>query len=105
VLKSPGQVLFLNVADIDWIEAAGYYVCLHVGDVTHLMRRTLTELERDLGEGAFMRIHRSTIVNLDRISGLELQNEGEYEVVLRSRTRLRLSRPFRKRLQQRMGVI
>jgi two-component system, LytTR family, response regulator len=104
VVKSPGQVLFLNVADIDWIEAADYYACLHLGGDTHLMRRTLSELERDLGDGSFIRIHRSIIVNLDRIRGLEIQQDGEYEVVLKSKVRLRLSRRFRKRLQDRMGV-
>ena len=103
VVKSRGEVLFLNVADIDWIEAVGYYACLHVGSDTHIMRRTLLELERDLSESQFVRIHRSTIVNLDRIHGLEIQEGGEYEVVLKSKVRLRLSRRFRKRLQDRMG--
>ena len=103
VLKSRGQVLFLNVSDIDWIEAAGYYACLHVGSETHVMRRSLLELEQDLGKERFIRIHRSIIVNLDRIRGLELQNGGEYEVVLKSKARLRLSRRFRKRFQDRMG--
>jgi two-component system, LytTR family, response regulator len=104
VVRSPGRLLFLSVSDIDWIEAASYYACLHVGGDTHIIRRTLSELERDLGEGKFIRIHRSVIVNLDRIEGLELQSSGEYEVVLRSGVRLRLSRRFRKRLQDRMAV-
>jgi len=105
VVKSRGEVLFLNIADIDWIEAVGYYACLHVGSDTHIMRRTLLELERDLGESTFMRIHRSIIVNLDRIHRLELQNGGDYEVVLKSQARLRLSRRFRKRLQDRMDTL
>jgi len=105
VIKSPGQVLFLNVADIDWIEAAGYYACLHVGSDTHIMRRTLLELERDLGDEKFIRIHRSVIVNFERISRLELRDTGEYEVVLRSNVRLRLSRRFRKRLQERIDAL
>ena len=103
VVRSPGRLLFLNVPDIDWIEAASYYACLHVGRETHVLRRTLSELERDLGEGRFIRIHRSTIVNLDRIRGLELHSGGEYEVVLDTGVRLRLSRRFRKRLQDRLG--
>jgi two-component system, LytTR family, response regulator len=98
VVKTPGQVLFLNPADVDWIEAAGYYACLHVGDSTHILRRTLQELERDLGEEQFVRIHRSIIVNVERICGLELRDTGDYEVVLKSKVRLRLSRRFRKRL-------
>jgi len=105
VVRSPGQLLFLNVADIDWIEAASYYACLHVGGETHIFRRTLSELERELGEARFIRIHRSIIVNLDRVQGLELQSSGEYEVVLKSKVRLRLSRRFRKRLEDRMGAM
>jgi len=105
VVKSRGQVLFLNVADIDWIEAAGYYACVHVGSDTHIIRRTLLELERDLGDERFSRIHRSIIVNLDRIHGLEIQNGGEYEVVLKSKIRLQLSRRFRKLLQERMDAM
>jgi two-component system LytT family response regulator len=105
VIKSRGQVLFLNVADIDWIEAAGYYACVHVGSDTHIIRRTLLELEQDLGEERFSRIHRSIIVNLERIHGLEIQNGGEYEVVLKSKVRLQLSRRFRKLLQERMDAM
>lgn len=104
VVKSLGHVVFVNVVDIDWIEAADYYACLHVGNDTHIMRRTLLELERELGDAKFVRIHRSVIVNLDRIRGLEVQNDGEYEVILKSKVRLRLSRRFRKRLQDRMHV-
>jgi two-component system LytT family response regulator len=103
VVRSQGQVLFLSVADIDWIEAASYYACLHVGSDTHILRRSLSELEQDLGDEKFIRIHRSIVVNLDRIRGLELQTSGEYEVVLKSKVRLRLSRRYRKRLQDRMS--
>ena len=104
VVRSRGQVLFVSVADIDWIEAAGYYACLHVGSDTHILRRSLAELEQDLGDEKFVRIHRSLVVNLERIRGLELQTGGEYEVVLKSRVRLRLSRRYRKRLQNRLGT-
>ena len=103
VVRHQGRVLFLSVADIDWIEAAGYYACLHVGGDTHILRRSLSDLERCLGEEKFIRIHRSVIVNLDRIRGLELQAGGEYEVILRSQARLRLSRRYRKRLEERLG--
>jgi two-component system LytT family response regulator len=105
VVRSQGHVLFVNITDIDWIEAAGYYACLHVGNDTHVLRRSLSELEQDLGNDKFIRIHRSIIVNLERIRGLELQITGEYEVVLKSKVRLRLSRRYRKRLQERMGPI
>jgi two-component system LytT family response regulator len=105
VVRSPGQLLFLNVSDIEWIEAASYYACLHVGRETHIIRRTLAELARDLGEEQFIRIHRSTIVNLDSVHGLELQSSGDYEVVMKSKERLRLSRRFRKQLQERMDAM
>jgi len=101
VVRSTGQLLFVNVSDIDWIEAASYYACVHVGRDTHILRKTLFELERELGE-EFIRIHRSIIVNVERIQALELQHAGEYEVVLKSGVRLRLSRRFRKRLQDRL---
>jgi two-component system LytT family response regulator len=105
VVRNQGQVVFVDVADIDWIEAAGYYACLHVGAETHILRRPLAELERDLGDEKFIRVHRSIVVNLERIRGLELQASGEYEIVLRSKVRLRVSRRFRKRLQERMEAL
>jgi two-component system LytT family response regulator len=104
VVKSAGQVAFVNLADIDWIEAANYYTCLHVGTDTHLLRRSLAVLEQELQSGPFCRIHRSTIVNVDRIRGLELMDDGEYAVVLKTGARLRLSRRFRKSLQHRLGL-
>lgn len=67
VIKSVGQVLFLKLSEIDWIEAADYYACLHVGAQSHLLRRSMNELDRDLDPTLFCRIHRSTIVNLDRV--------------------------------------
>lgn len=103
MLKSRGRVLFLDLSEIDWIEAAGYYACLHVGDQTHILRRTMAELEQDLGGEKFIRIHRSTIVNLDRVRGIDLQASGDYEVVLKSERRLNLSRRFKKRLQAALG--
>ncbi len=104
VVESPGQLLFVNVADLDWIEAASYYACLHVGGRTHIIRRSLSDLERDLGE-QFIRIHRSIIVNAARVRGLELQSTGDHEVLLESGARLRLSRRFRKRLQERLHTL
>lgn len=100
-VKTPRQLLFVNVADVDWVEAASYYACLHVGQDTHLIRRTMTELARDLGDN-FIRIHRSAIVNLARVGGLELQSSGEYAVLLHTGVRLRLSRRYKKALQGRL---
>jgi two-component system, LytTR family, response regulator len=104
VVKEQGQVLFLDVAEIDWVEAAGYYACLHVGRATHIIRRALAELEKELGEERFVRIHRSVIVNLVQVRGLEVQTDGDYEVVLRTGARLPLSRRFKRGLQDRLGV-
>jgi two-component system LytT family response regulator len=98
MVKNAGQVLFVNVADIDWIEAASYYACLHVGPNTHVLRRSLAVLEQELEPGTFCRIHRSTIVNVSRIDRLEVTDNGEYAVVLKAGTRLRLSRRFRRPL-------
>lgn len=102
-VKSKGRLVFLDVSEIDWVEAAGYYACLHVGEETHILRRTMAELEKDLGDATFVRIHRSVIVNLERVRGLELHSSGDYEVVLKSQTRLRLSRRFRKRFEAAVG--
>jgi two-component system LytT family response regulator len=103
-IRGAGQVLFLKVSEIDWIEAADYYACLHVGRKTHLLRRSMSELEQDLDQSVFCRIHRSTIVNLNRIRGLKVSEDGEYEVLLDTGAGLRLSRRYRKQLQVRLGV-
>lgn len=104
VIKSVGQVLFLRFSEVDWIEAADYYACLHVGAQSHLLRRSMNELDRELDPALFCRIHRSTIVNLDRVRGLKSGEDGEHEVLLESGARLRLSRSYRKQLQTRLGV-
>jgi two-component system LytT family response regulator len=103
-IKSTGQVSFVKVTEIDWIEAADYYACLHVGPRNHLLRRSLAELEEDLDPVVFCRVHRSSIVNLDRVRGLKLSEDGEYDVLLEGGARLRLSRRYRKELQSRLGV-
>ena len=99
MIRSAGRVSFLPVEEIDWIEAADYYSCLHIGRRTHLLRRSMSELERDLEAERFCRIHRSTIVNLSRVRDLCLDVSGEYEVVLRDETRLKVSRGYREKLQ------
>jgi two-component system, LytTR family, response regulator len=103
-IKSSGSVVFIRVPEIDWIEAADYYACLHVGAKSHMLRRTIAELEHELDPALFCRIHRSTIINLDRVRELQLGGDGEYEVLLNDSTRLRLSRRYRKELQARMGM-
>lgn len=102
VIKETGQVSFLKIADIDWIEAADYYACLHVGSKTHLLRRSMTDLEQELDHDSFCRIHRSSIVNLDRVDRIELNQDGEHDVILSNRARLRLSRRYRKEFKSRL---
>jgi two-component system LytT family response regulator len=103
-IRSGGQVAFVKISDIDWIEAADYYSCLRVGQKTHLLRRTMSELDQGLDQNVFCRIHRSAIVNLDRVQGLKLNRNGDYEVVLVTGATLPLSRRYRKQLQSRLGV-
>ena len=98
-VKSGGQILFLELGDIDWIEAADYYACLHVGARTHLLRRSMSELEQDLDPNVFCRIHRSAIVNLTRVRGLQLNRSGEYEALLRDGRTLPISRRYRRHIQ------
>jgi two-component system LytT family response regulator len=104
VVKSAGQVSFLKASEIDWIEAADYYSCLHVGARTHLLRRSMAELDDELDQTVFCRIHRSTIVRLDRVRGMKLNESGEYDVLLEDGTKLRLSRRYRKELQSRLSA-
>jgi two-component system, LytTR family, response regulator len=105
VIKSAGRVSFLRTSEIDWIEAADYYAALHLGARTHLLRRSLSDLEQDLDPSLFCRIHRSAIVNLDRVRGLRSNEDGDYTVLLNNNATLRLSRRYRKQLQSRLGVL
>jgi two-component system LytT family response regulator len=101
-VRCAGLEVYVPVPDIDWIEAADYYVCLHVGAKSHLLRRSMAELERDLDPLMFCRIHRSAMVNLRRVRAMQVDGAGEYEVILDGGQKLRLSRRFRKDLQSRM---
>jgi two-component system LytT family response regulator len=104
VIKSAGRVAFINISEIDWIEAADYYASLHVGPRTHLLRRSLSELEQDLDPAMFCRVHRSSIVNLARVKSLTLNEEGEHDIRLEDGTKVRLSRRYRRQLHARLGV-
>jgi two-component system LytT family response regulator len=96
-------VLFLRTDQIDWIEAAGNYVRLHMAEDAHLFRETMNNMEARLHGGRFIRIHRSRIVNTDRIKELQPWFNGEYVVVLQTGARLTLSRGYREKLQERLG--
>jgi two-component system LytT family response regulator len=99
-IKSIGGVIFLKVAQIDWLEASDYYSRVHAGGKSYLLRRSLTDLENDLRPFSFCRIHRSAIVNLDRVAGVALNETGEHDVLLADGTKLRLSRAHRRRLRE-----
>lgn len=103
-IKNAGEVVFVKLGDIDWIEAQDYYACLHVGSKTHLLRRSLSDLEQELDENSFCRIHRSSIVNLERVRQLKLNEDGEYDVQLENSRSLRLGKSYRKQLQARLGL-
>lgn len=103
VVKSGGITRFVGVVDIDWIEAAGVYVNLHVAGKELLYRTALHELAERLDPMRFVRIHRSTIVNIESILELEPISHGEFEVVLKNGSRLRVSRNYRAELEKRLG--
>jgi two-component system, LytTR family, response regulator len=103
VVKAGGRVFFLRVEEIDWIEAAGNYLKLHCGREAHLLRETMGNLEARLDPARFLRIHRSTMVNIERIQELQPWFHGDYAVLLRDGTRLTLSRSYRQKLQDLFG--
>jgi two-component system, LytTR family, response regulator len=103
VVKSGGRLFFLRTDEIDWIEASGNYVRLHVGTTSHLLRETMNAIEGRLDPEKFFRIHRSRIVNMERIQEMQPWLNGEYAVVLRTGTRLTLSRGYREKLQERLA--
>jgi two-component system, LytTR family, response regulator len=101
-VRSAGHVSYVPLKDIDWVEASDYYVILHVGVKSHLLRRSMAELERELDPCIFCRVHRSAIVNLSRVRRLDVGAAG-HGVILESGERLPLSRRFRKDLQSRLA--
>jgi two-component system LytT family response regulator len=105
VIKSGGRVFFLKMEEIDWIEAAGNYLRLHVCTETHLLRETMNALEGRIDTTRFLRIHRSTIVNIERVKEFQPLFHGDYAVILRDGTQLTLSRTYRPRLQELLGDV
>jgi two-component system LytT family response regulator len=103
VVRSAGKILILRTADVDWIEAAANYVKLHVGGRVYLLRETMNHLEGSLDPASFVRIHRSTIVRIERIKLLEPLFQGDYLVVLEDGARLPTSRTYRDNLQELLG--
>jgi two-component system LytT family response regulator len=98
VIKSGSRMLFLHPEKIEWVEAEKDYVRLHVGKENHLVRETMNDIEKKLESDRFVRVHRSTIVNLDYVKEMQPLPSGEYDIAMRDGTQLRLSRGYRQRL-------
>ncbi len=103
VIKSGGRIFFVNEAEVDWIEAAGNYVRLHVGDKSHLLRETMDGMCARLAVDKFVRIRRSLIVNVERIRELQPLFKGEYQIILEDGTELSSSRRYRDHLNPLLG--
>jgi two-component system LytT family response regulator len=99
VIRAKGRVVFLNLSEIDWIEASANYVQLNVGKESHLFRETISRVSERLNPNHFVRIHRSTIVNVRKIKELIPVNSGEYIVVLKNGKELSCSRGYRAALE------
>jgi two-component system LytT family response regulator len=102
MITAGGRVSFVEVDQIDWVEAEGNYVRVHAGQDTHLLRETMATLLDRIGTARFFRIHRSRIVNIAQIKELRIAGGGDYEVIMRSGLRLPLSRLYRAALQQQL---
>jgi len=98
VVKSRGRIILLKTDDLTWIEAAGDYVRLHIGSENHLFHGKISKLEKELDHRIFVRIHRSAIVNVDRIKELEPLFSGDYSMILHDGTKLTLSRTHRDKV-------
>ena len=103
LVKSGGRAFFLKTDEIDWVEAEGKYVRLHVGKESYLVREAISSLEAQLDPKKFLRIHRCSIVNIDRVRELQQWFHNEYRVILRDGTELMLSRSCRKKLGDLLG--
>ncbi len=103
-VKTRDQTLFIPVQEVDYISADGPYATLHVGKKTHLIRERMHVLEEQLDPDQFVRIHRSTIVNLERVLALEPYFRGDYVVKLKDGTQIKLSRGRREGLERRLGL-
>jgi two-component system, LytTR family, response regulator len=103
-IKANGRIIVVRFADIDWIEADGDYVSIHVGGKTHLMRETIAAVELRLALSGFVRIHRSTLVNVERVRELRPLDKGEYTVVLNDGTELKLTRNYRASVERLVGA-
>ncbi|MGH7508823.1 MAG: LytR/AlgR family response regulator transcription factor [Gemmatimonadales bacterium] len=103
VVRTPERAIFLRTETIDWIEAAGKFVHLHVGRAVHALRESMAELEQELDSARFLRISRSAIVNLDRIQEIQPWFQGDYVLILTDGTRLTSTRGYRENMRRLLG--
>jgi two-component system LytT family response regulator len=103
VIKMNGHIFFVRAEEIDWLEAEGNYVRLHTGKESYLLRDTISALESQLDPKRFVRVHRSAIVNIDRIQELQPWFHGEYRIILREGVQLTLSRSYKEKLHEILG--
>jgi two-component system LytT family response regulator len=100
IVRDAGSAVVIPEAEIDWIDAAGDYMCIHAKDVTHIMRSTVKDLVNTLDGNIFKRIHRSTIVNIDKIQTIQSLSKGDYVVLLTCGERLKVSRNYNDAVKQ-----
>lgn len=105
IVREVGQIVVVATRDVDWIEGADYYAKLHAGARVHLLRETLASLEQRLDPARFLRVHRSTIVNLSRVRAVEAEERGDGIIVLATGARLKVTRARRDALEQRLEAL
>lgn len=99
MVKSSGQYFFLKTEDIDWIEAEGNYVCIHSGDKRYLIRSTMVKMTKKLDPQTFYRIHRSSIININKVKMMEKWFHGDYKVIMKNGEELTMSRNYKELLE------
>jgi two-component system LytT family response regulator len=104
VIKEEGRIFFVNTSEIDWIEAKGNYALVHAGKKSHLIREAMNSLEGQLNPHKFFRIHRSTIVNIERIREMQPLFHGDCRITLHDGTKLLMSRRFRDKLRTHLSL-
>lgn len=99
-IKESGEITRVAISAIEWVDAAGDYMCIHASNETHILRRTMKELEKELNPKNFQRIHRSAIVNLNQVEKLCSRQNGEYHLVLHNGEELKVSRSYKDKIKQ-----
>ncbi|RUO31808.1 DNA-binding response regulator [Aliidiomarina sedimenti] len=99
-IKESGEITRVAISAIEWVDAAGDYMCIHADNETHILRRTMKELEKELNPKSFQRIHRSAIVNLNQVQKLCSRQNGEYHLILHNGEELKVSRSYKDKIKQ-----